>query len=193
MFFEAYRKAEERLKKTTITTKAPLGYCKKGWKTIHIVTVHVMGATMYGARVVGARPQHRAKIRTLIRSTTSSSMGGSSATALALQKARLLDPAYKAVGLLVLEWQCVSIKPTTKVMRVLNKRICELGKHNSALFLRRRINGNMYAGLLLLSWPDSVASTGIPEPTTRGKPTQVTSSTYSIIFPATSDIFVTKP
>ena len=100
-----YKRADERLKKATIKTKALLGYCKKGWRTTNIVKAHVMGATMYGARIMGVKPQHLAKIRALIRSTTSSTIGGSSATAvMSLQKSRLLDPAYTAIGLPVLEW-----------------------------------------------------------------------------------------
>ena len=80
-------------------TKALLGYCKKGWRTTNIVKAHVMGATMYGARVTGVRPQELAKIRSLIRSTTSSSNSGGSATAvMALQRCKLLDPAYKATN-----------------------------------------------------------------------------------------------
>ena len=60
---------------------------------------------MYGARVNGVKPQHLAKIRALIRSTTSSTIGGSSSTAvMALQRSKLLDPAYKAVGIPILEW-----------------------------------------------------------------------------------------
>ena len=64
-----------------------------------------MGATMYGAKVIGVKPQHLATIRSLIRSTTSSTIGGSSATAvLALQKGPLVDPAFTAIGRPVLEW-----------------------------------------------------------------------------------------
>ena len=99
-----YTKATERLKRATVKTKSLLGYCKKGWRTTNIVKAHVMGATMYGARVVGVRPEQLAKIRSLIRSTTSSSNSGGSATAvLALQKCRALDPAYKATSLPVIE------------------------------------------------------------------------------------------
>ena len=98
-----YTKAKERLKKASLRTTALLGYCKKGWKTTNIVKAHVMGGTMYGARILGVKPDHLAKIRTLIRSTTTSTIGGSSATTvLALQKCKLLDPAYKAVELPIL-------------------------------------------------------------------------------------------
>ena len=100
-----FAKANDRLKKATIKTKALLGYCKRGWRTTNIVKAHVVGATMYGVRVVGIKPQQLSKVRALIRSTTTSSNSGGSTTAiLALQRCRDLDPAYKATTLPVLEW-----------------------------------------------------------------------------------------
>ena len=90
---------------------------------------HVIGATMYGARVIGVRPKDLQKIRTLIRSTTSSTMGGSSATAvLALQKSPYLDPAYTAIGRPVLEWAVRVNKAYYENDRVRSQNIMMLGK-----------------------------------------------------------------
>ena len=100
-----YKKANERLKKATVKTKALLGYCKRGWKTTNIVKSHVIGATMYGVRIVGIKPDQLAKVRALIRSTTTSSNSGGSTTAvLALQRCKNLDLAYRATTLPVMEW-----------------------------------------------------------------------------------------
>ena len=100
-----YTKANERLKKATAKRDAIMGYCKPGWKTFNVVRAHVVSAALYGATVHGVPPKQLTKIRTLMRSTTSSKAGGGSTTmVLALQKDKWADPAYRACFAPIREW-----------------------------------------------------------------------------------------
>ena len=70
-------------------------YAPSGTKYINIARAHVMGAARYGCATMGLPPRLLARVRTLIRSATSTKAKGGSATVdMALQKEHEIDPAY---------------------------------------------------------------------------------------------------
>ena len=101
----SHGKAKERLKKAHDKRDAIMAYCKGGWRTFNIVRAHVVSAALYGASVHGVPPAQLLKIRTLMRSTTSTKAhGGSTTVALALQRDPYADPAYRATLAPIQEW-----------------------------------------------------------------------------------------
>ena len=100
-----YTKAKERLKKAQSKRNAIMSYCKGGWRIFNVVRAHVVSAAMYGATVHGVPPQQLLKIRTIMRSTTSTkAVGGSTTIVLALQRDRYADPAFRATLAPIQEW-----------------------------------------------------------------------------------------
>ena len=100
-----YMRMKERLKMAMLKAAKINALSKGGWRTLNIMRAHVVSAVTYSARVNGVPNTVLEKLRTVVRTATSTRAKGGSATMdLMLQRPKFADPMYDATTLPVMEW-----------------------------------------------------------------------------------------
>ena len=95
----------ERLRSANIKAAKINALTKGGWRALNIMRAHVVPASTYSARVNGVPNNVLEKLRTMVRSATSTRAAGGSATVdLLLQKQKDIDPAFAGNTLPLLQW-----------------------------------------------------------------------------------------
>ena len=100
-----YCKMKSRLKAANAKAAKINAIAKGGWRKVNIMRSHVVSAVAYSARVNGMPNDIMEKLRTMVRSATSTRAGGGSAAMdMMLQKSKHADPLHDANVLPLMEW-----------------------------------------------------------------------------------------
>ena len=122
----SYLTAAKRIAKAAKAVRNLKSYAVAGANYINIARAHAIGAARYGCTTMGLPPKLLARVRTTIRSATSTHAKGGSATIdMAVQKEKNVDPAYMLTAAPVEKWACRAYAGTTASHVVMEKAWCQ--------------------------------------------------------------------